>query len=111
MKVGVLRANLMIPASRSLKEKRHVLRSLKDRLASHFNVSVAEVGAQDLWQRAELGLAFVALDAQSADSSLQKLEAFIRAHPGAAVIALDRAILDAEDESPPDMSEYWENRG
>jgi len=49
-----------LPAVTSLKEKRQVLRSLKDRLREHFNVSVAEIDHQDLWQRATLGIVGIA---------------------------------------------------
>ena len=94
MRVGILRADLHIVGAGSLKEKRRVLRSLKDRLFSRFNVSVAEVGSQDLWQRAEIGVALVALDAKTADATLQKVEAFIRQHPGAVPIDLHREIIN-----------------
>ncbi|MFQ5654597.1 MAG: DUF503 domain-containing protein [Planctomycetota bacterium] len=94
MKVAILRINLHIPAARSLKGKRQVLRSLKDRLFSRFNLSVAEVGAQDLWQRAEIGVAQVAIDAKSADAAMQKIEGFIHQHPGCAVLDVAREIIE-----------------
>ncbi len=58
--VGLCTVELFIPDSQSLKDKRQVLLSLKDRLRERFNLSVAEVGGQDLWQKAVLGLACVA---------------------------------------------------
>ena len=58
--VGLCTVELFIPGSQSLKDKRHVLLSLKDRLREKFNLSVAEVDGQDLWQNAVLGLACVA---------------------------------------------------
>ena len=93
MRVGILRVDLHIMAAQSLKGKRQVLRSLKDRLLSRFNVAVSEVGSQDLWQRAELGIALVSLDAQGADSRLRKVEEFIRTHPGAVVLTMEREII------------------
>ncbi len=96
MRVGILRVDLQILGATSLKEKRRVLRSLKDRLLSRFNVSVAEVGSQDLWQRAELGVALVSLDAKGADAALQKIEAFIRNHPGAMPLKIDREIWTSD---------------
>ena len=93
MRVGILRADLHVVGARSLKEKRQVIRSLKDRLSARFNVSVAETGSQDLWQRAEIGIALVALDAKAADAALRKVEEFIRRHPGSVPIQLDRDIL------------------
>jgi uncharacterized protein YlxP (DUF503 family) len=62
MVVGVVRIELHLPGSRSLKDKRQVVRSLKERLRERVHASVAEVEHQDLWQRAALGLAVVAAD-------------------------------------------------
>ena len=58
--VGLCTVELFIPESQSLKDKRQVLLSLKDRLRGQFNFSVAEVDGQGLWQKAVLGLACVA---------------------------------------------------
>lgn len=62
MVVGLLTLEVHLPYAQSLKDKRQVLRSLKDRLRSHFNVAVAEVGHQDLWQRATVGVVSVSND-------------------------------------------------
>lgn len=59
MIVGICTIAIFLPESRSLKDKRRVLKSLKDRLRSKHNVSVAEVDGQELWQRATLGIAAV----------------------------------------------------
>jgi uncharacterized protein YlxP (DUF503 family) len=59
MHVGTLKLEIHIPASNSLKAKRSVMNHVKERLRSRFNVAVAEVGGQDLWQRATLGVAVV----------------------------------------------------
>jgi len=69
MIVALLSVELHVPEARSLKEKRMVLRSLKDRLKK-FNVAVAEVEHQDLWQRAELAIVTVATSADAADRQL-----------------------------------------
>src|SRR5215470_7672673 len=58
--VALCLVRLHLPAVGSLKEKRMVLRSLKDRLRENFNVSVAEVEHQDLWQRATIGIVGIA---------------------------------------------------
>jgi len=71
--VGVLQVELSIPDSHSLKEKRHVVRSLVDRLRREHAVAAAEVGALDTWNRAILGIAFVSNDARHAQSHLQKV--------------------------------------
>lgn len=96
MKLGVMKVVLQVPMAHSLKEKRAVVKSLKERLMSRFNVSVAEVADQDLHQRATLGLAFVALEAKTADAKLQKLEEFCETHDGAVVIDLEKEILHEE---------------
>ena len=96
MKLGVLKVSLQIPMAQSLKDKRQVVRSLKDRLFARFNVSVAEVGDQDLHQRATIGIAFVALESKTADAKLQKLENFLETHNGAVVIDLQKEIMHEE---------------
>jgi uncharacterized protein len=59
MRVGTLRLELFLPASDSLKAKRSVVNREKERVRTRFNASIAEVGNQDLWQRATLGVAIV----------------------------------------------------
>ncbi len=59
MVVGRLRLDIHIPAAHSLKAKRSVLNHVKERVRHRFNASIAEVGHQDLWQRATLGVAVV----------------------------------------------------
>jgi len=60
MIVGLLTLELHLPEATSLKSKRSIIKSLKDRIKNKFNVSIAEVGANDLWQRSVLGAACVA---------------------------------------------------
>ena len=67
--VAVLRVELHIPYSQSLKDKRMVLRRIKDRLQK-FNVAVAEVEHQDRWQRAELGVVAISTTAEHVEQSL-----------------------------------------
>lgn len=62
MVVGIVRVDLHLPGSRSLKDKRQVVRSMKERIRERVHASVAEVEYQDLWQRAALGIAVVAED-------------------------------------------------
>jgi uncharacterized protein len=60
--IALLTLDIHIPHAHSLKDKRMILRSLKDRLRSKFNVSVSEVDHQDLWQRAQLSVVTVGSD-------------------------------------------------
>lgn len=86
MVVGVISWQLSLPGCRSLKEKRTVIRSLRDRVRHRFNVSVAETDHQDVWTRAEITVAVVAGDRRFADSVLDKVDRFVVEH-GRAVIA------------------------
>jgi uncharacterized protein YlxP (DUF503 family) len=72
MVVGVLRLTLYIHGATSLKDKRQVLRKVTDRLRSRFNVSVAEVGDNDVWQKAVVGVAAVANDHSFVNEVLDK---------------------------------------
>jgi uncharacterized protein len=71
MAIGLLTLEIYIPDSRSLKDKRQVLRSLKDRLRGRFNVAVAELDHQDSWQRAQVGIVSLANDAAFLERSLR----------------------------------------
>lgn len=68
---------LHIPTANSLKAKRQVIKSLVQRLRNRFNVSVSEIGCQDLWQRAELGMAVICHNGAGADSIMEKIFAFV----------------------------------
>jgi uncharacterized protein len=72
MVVGVLRLTLHIEGAASLKDKRQVVRKVMDRLRSRFNVSVAEVGDNDIWQRARIGISAVANDHSFVNEVLDK---------------------------------------
>lgn len=71
MFVGIVRIELHIPAARSLKEKRSVVKSLKERIRHRVQAAVAEVDHQDLWQRAALGVAVVSGESRQIDELLQ----------------------------------------
>ncbi len=75
MPVGLLTLEIHIPDAHSLKDKRQVIRSLKDRLRAHFNVAVAELDHQDVWQRGLVGVVSLSADAQHLQQSLQAVVA------------------------------------
>ncbi|MDH5511382.1 MAG: DUF503 domain-containing protein [Nitrospinota bacterium] len=77
MVVGICKIRFAIRQSRSLKDKRQVLRRLKDRMKSKFNISVAEVDSHDYHQTADLGLAVAAADATHASSQIQAAVNFV----------------------------------
>lgn len=81
MIVGVCQVRLHLPEGQSLKAKRQVLSSLKARLCQAFNVSVAEVGDHDLWQRTTLGIACVANETRHVNQVLDQVINTIRSNP------------------------------
>ena len=76
MKIGLIRIHFHIAEAQSLKQKRQVMRSIKDRLRNQFNVAVAEIGSNDLWQTGELAVVTVAKEHRFVDSMLQKINNF-----------------------------------
>jgi uncharacterized protein YlxP (DUF503 family) len=78
MTVGILQLELRIGDADTLKDKRRVILSLKDRIAHTHNVSIAEVGALDEHRRSILGIAMVANDRQYVEGGLTKLVDFVR---------------------------------
>jgi uncharacterized protein YlxP (DUF503 family) len=81
MLIGLLQLELHIPGAHSLKDKRHVLQSLIETTRRRFNVSVAEVGRQDAWQHAELGIACVANERRFLDECLSRVQSFVESEP------------------------------
>jgi uncharacterized protein YlxP (DUF503 family) len=71
MPIGLLTLEIFIPDAQSLKDKRQILRSLKDRLRGQFNVAVAELEHQDLWQRSVVGVVGISSDEHYLQESLQ----------------------------------------
>jgi len=81
MIVGTLRVRLLLRQARSLKDKRQVVKSIKDRLRNGFNVSVAEVEEQDNRQLAVLGIAMVSNEAHHLKTALGQIVQALRVHP------------------------------
>ncbi len=84
---------LHLAACRSLKDKRHVLKSLKDRLHNRFNVSAAETAHQDLWQRAELTVAVVSTDRRHAEDVLHEVDRLVEGANGARIMDTSTSFL------------------
>lgn len=84
--VGVLTLELQLSEAHSLKDKRHTVKGLKDRLRSKFNVAVAEIGYQDLWQRALISAVTVSGDHSRAEQTLQLVEREASAMLGGALV-------------------------
>jgi len=92
MFIGLARFELFVPESRSLKDKRQVLRSVTRSVQNKFNVSIAEVDFQDLWQRAALGVSCVSETGGQCRKVLQEVEKLVvRASVGRADI-VERSV-------------------
>ncbi len=77
MHVLLIKLSLQIPDAHSLKDKRRQIRSLKDRLRSKFNVSVAEIDALDNWQKAVIGVCMISIDKSYLDKQYSLVEALV----------------------------------
>ena len=86
MIVGVTTWELHLEGCHSLKDKRHILRSVKDRLRQKFNVSVAETDHNDLWQRAELTVCVVSNERAHAEDVLRQADRLVAEAPGARIM-------------------------
>ncbi|MGA3067159.1 MAG: DUF503 domain-containing protein [Tepidisphaeraceae bacterium] len=93
MTIGVLQLEMSVTDAMSLKDKRRVVKSLKDRIANGYNVSVAEVAAQDEHRRCILGMAMVGTDRQYVEGALSKLVDFVRATPQVALLDYQIELL------------------
>ena len=99
MIVGAAAVEIHIHGSQSLKQKRGVVRSIAQRVRNRFNVSVAEVGGQDTWQRAVLGLSAAGSDATALRRVLERALDFIEDLHLAEVVGQDIELLELPWES------------
>ena len=105
MVIGAALVEIHVHGSQSLKQKRGVLQSIKRRVRNRFNVAVAEVSGQDLWQRGALGLSAVGSDRTRVRSALEKAVRFIEELHLAEVLnsevdVLELGELTMDDDGP-----------
>jgi len=93
MRIGIVTAHISIPEARSLKDKRSVIRSMKDRALNKMNVSVAEVGKQDQWQYAEMAVVPVAATGEIVQKRISEITRFLRSDPRYVLYDLHTEIL------------------
>ena len=94
MNVAVCRVTLRLPENQSLKGKRRVLGSLRSRIRNKFNVSIAEVGDNDSWQMASLGITCVSNDVRHADEVITNVVDFIgRSRDDAELVGQERETI------------------
>lgn len=95
---GVARIDLHIPGVGNLKDKRSILRRAEANLRREFDCSYAEVAAQDLWQRAVVGVAIAASSATVIDAALDRIREVIERDPRVQVLSIQESVdqLDAD---------------
>ena len=93
MILGTCWIDLHVPGSRSLKDKRRVIKSIKERIKGEYNVSIAEIGGLDSWQRSEIGIACVGNDKQRIDRILSKILDKFRNDPSLSLIDYTIQVL------------------
>ena len=91
--MGLCTIELFISGSQSLKDKRQVVHGLKDRLRSKFNLSIAEVDGQDLWQKAVLGMACVSNERSHVNQVLEPALNLIKSMPAVEVVRTQLELL------------------
>jgi uncharacterized protein YlxP (DUF503 family) len=110
MTVGIARVTIFVAGSHSLKQKRSVVRRVKDLVRQKFNVSIAEVGENDVWQRAVIGLSLVGNERRFVESALDEVLAFIRAK--AEVLGEEKELQSFNDSDALSTGEppykHWE---
>ena len=93
MTIGLLTIDLLIPGTRSLKDKRRVVKSIKKRMRNKFNCSVAEVDYHDEWRRARMAVCVVSGDATFANKQLNEIAKFASLSRDAEVISIHMEML------------------
>ena len=88
MVIGLLHLRISLPDARSLKDKRSVIRSMKDRTVARMNVSVAEVGKQDLWQGGQFAFVTIGAEKKIVEQRIAKLADTLRSDPRYVVMEL-----------------------
>jgi uncharacterized protein YlxP (DUF503 family) len=94
MIVGISSFELHLPSSRSLKDKRRVVKSLVDRIHQRFRVSIAETGYHDLHQRAEISLAIVTNGESEMENLMAEIRSLVEREPEAFLTHWDPQILE-----------------
>lgn len=93
MRIGIVRTRISIPEARSLKDKRSVLRSVKDRTVARMNVSVAEIGNQDQWRFAELAFVTVAATTEVVQRRISDISRFVNSDPRYVLMDISTEIM------------------
>jgi uncharacterized protein YlxP (DUF503 family) len=101
MYVGVAKLSLAIPSAHSLKEKRMVIRRVKDRIRERLGIAINEVGSLDVWQRAELGVAIPSVDRGKALALLDQVVREVMSASGGQVVGVAKEVSTFDAEVAP----------
>lgn len=93
MVIGALHIEVHVPQTQSLKDRRSVLKSLKDQLRGRFNIAVAELDADEKWQRAAVGIAAVGDTRASVEKALRQVTQWLRGMPAVHLIRIEEAYF------------------
>lgn len=93
MVLGLLQVEVHLPKAQSLKDKRSVLKSLRDQLRGRFNVAVAELDANEMWQRATVGVSTLGDDRAYVEGLLREVTAWLRASRFVELIRVEEEYL------------------
>ncbi len=93
MVIGLLTARSSIPEAHSLKDRRSVIRMIRDRVRNRMNVSVAETGKQDAWKSAEMAFVTIAADSTVVQKRLSEVTTMLRSTPRFVLIDLHTELL------------------
>ena len=93
MHILFIKLNLNIPLAHSLKDKRSQIKSLKDRLSSRFNASIAEIDALDNWQRAVIGICIISNDRSYLDKQYSLIETMVLEYTQLELVSAEREWL------------------
>jgi uncharacterized protein YlxP (DUF503 family) len=111
MHVAVAIFEIHIPYAQSLKEKRMVVKSLRDKIRNRFEVSAAEVAMQEMHQRARIGISFVVSDGTNVDGMFEKLSSFIETNAEATLAGWTCEVLDFDDGVSLGIPNMWGESG
>ena len=93
MTIGLLKLDLSVPGSRSLKDKRRVVKSLKERMRNRYNCSVAEIGHKDHWTFCQLAVCVVGDDSQFVNTQLNEIARFAEQNANALVTGVNIEMM------------------
>lgn len=93
MKIGLCIIELYFPYSRSLKEKRARVNKIKERIKAKFNVAIAEIGYQDLWQRAKIGLVTIANGKDIVEKTFESISKFVEVELGENLLSMEIEVM------------------